>query len=229
MKTNTTIKKTIDLRYLLVGVFLSMGALLFIPVLKIAASFNLPLWNLIDTMGSSFVLSLRSPELTFVMKAISWWGYYGTVFLWIAVGYLFYKRKKFATLCVVLALSIGGTALGFGMKQVIQRERPVSQALIQEINSSFPSMHVLSTTVLYISLVYFLYLYTHKFFVSTLMMFLAIMLIFLMGFSRMYLGVHYLSDCIAGVFAGLGYLFIILGLSHLRSAINKSLIFSKRH
>ncbi len=113
---------------------------------------------------------------------------------------LFYKKKKQQAL-FLLSTTILGAVLVIIIKEIVQRARPINQ-LVLESSYSFPSGHVVLSTVFFISL--FLIL-------KNKLKYLLILVIIFIGFNRIYLNVHWFSDVIAGFFLGL--IIVILGKS----------------
>jgi undecaprenyl-diphosphatase len=113
---------------------------------------------------------------------------------------------------------LGGWAAAFAgaswidhwLKLTIHRPRPVyAAALLQTGTWSFPSGHAMGSLVGYGMLAYILMLaFKGKRPVQTLIAVLAGTLIFAIGLSRLYLGVHYFSDVLGGYAAGLLWLSI---------------------
>ena len=188
------------------------GTFLFFLVYRLSLSYSALWWNLVDSLMTSFSVSIRTVGLTSMMKFLSWWGYYGTILIWIGLFILSLKRKDLLTSIMIVLLSLGGYGLGFGIKNMVQRERPSEFALISETRQSFPSLHALTSMILYITIVYYVYHYYYKFWPAVILLSLSLVLIFMISFSRIYLGVHYFSDCIAGILLGIGYFYIIAGM-----------------
>jgi undecaprenyl-diphosphatase len=109
--------------------------------------------------------------------------------------------------------SAGGLVLGAITKHLVGRLRPLD-GLIPETGLSFPSQHSLMA-IIFFSLVIFLF--TEKIknkVLKYLFIFSNLFLIILIGFSRIYLRVHYFSDVMAGFALGLFWLtFLILGFA----------------
>jgi undecaprenyl-diphosphatase len=215
MNKDRLLKKFINSQLLISCLLLLLGLLQVYVVYLLANTYDSMIWKFLDSLISTFSIQIRQESITLFMMGLSWWGYYGTVIIWVILGLLLYKRRDLTSLGLVVILSLGGICLGYGIKNLVQRERPTEFVLIQEVRQSFPSMHVLSATILYISLIYFLYHFTHNFLLSVVGLFSSILIIFAIGFSRVYLGVHYLSDCIAGFILGLSYFYIVIGLTKL--------------
>jgi undecaprenyl-diphosphatase len=106
-------------------------------------------------------------------------------------------------LALFLAVAIGQAVLNI-LKVAFQRPRPETEMFV--FSYSFPSGHVFSATVIYGFCIYLAFLFinngTVKWIVSALLAFL----ILLIGFSRIYLGVHWLSDTLAGYVTGFTWL-----------------------
>ena len=110
-----------------------------------------------------------------------------------------------------------GGVLIFLFKEIFQRVRPEN---LYESGFSFPSGHVTSSIVLFCCLVYFSFKYARKnypYFVSAL----ALFFILLIGFSRIYLGVHWFSDAIGGLFLGAFVVLFSIYFFELRGIFNE--------
>lgn len=125
----------------------------------------------------------------------------------ILVLFLFkrYRRAIFAVLA-----GGGGLLLIHVMKIFFERPRPPYPLLIKEESFSFPSGHATFSFIFYGTLAYFVWL-THipkhwKYLAITFL----IMLSLAIGFSRIYLRVHYLSDVLGGFCLGYSWLFLLI-------------------
>ena len=115
-----------------------------------------------------------------------------------AVIYLLLAGKRAAALFVLVSV-IGGTALSHGLKIVFDRPRPnlIPGAPI-ELTASFPSGHAMISAVAYLTLGALLTRIeaprrVHAFFIGV-----AVVMTVLIGISRVYLGVHWPTDVLAG-------------------------------
>ena len=107
--------------------------------------------------------------------------------------------KDYHKALVVFITLIIGNVLGNVVKIILKRQRPLER-LVKETDFSFPSMHTLNGTLVYgISIMLLGFPYSILF----------ILLLFLTGISRMYLGVHYFTDIIGGLAFGLFILSIV--------------------
>jgi undecaprenyl-diphosphatase len=125
-----------------------------------------------------------------------------TLVVAIVVGYLAIV-SRFRTIAILLAAVIGGAVLTTGLKHTYDRPRPPEGSAVQRTHStSFPSGHSLASAVVYLTLGAMLarVMPTRKlhFYLIGVAIFLAI----LIGVTRVYLGVHYPTDVLAGWTAG---------------------------
>jgi len=119
----------------------------------------------------------------------------------------FSEAQMFAIAC------LGATILNTGLKLVFGKPRPALwEQLIVETSYSFPSGHALGSVVLYGAIAYLLsQSYPH---LARLIYALAISLILAICLSRLYLGVHWPTDILAGV--SMGSLWLILCITLLK-------------
>ncbi|MED0679856.1 phosphatase PAP2 family protein [Aneurinibacillus thermoaerophilus] len=161
-----------------------------------------------------WVQALITPRLTSVMKFFTFMGSVkAIVFLFLLLCLFMIWRKK-AWEAIFLLLAIGGGAVfNLFLKWMFHRERPTLHPLVQETGYSFPSGHSMGSFIFYGMLGYFLFLFFERRTAKAASVVLISLLIFMIGFSRIYLGVHYPSDVLAGFAAGGAWLIIcIMGL-----------------
>lgn len=146
------------------------------------------------------------------------------VFLWIT---LLAKAKivlSLAALCTLLfwvwrkrafILPLWITIAGSGVvnllgKVAFHRQRPAGIGAYAEASFSFPSGHATIAAAFYGFIVYFLWRQTETWKNRLNVLFAGLLLIFAIGFSRLYLGVHFVSDVLGGYL--LGVLWLIIGI-----------------
>ena len=96
-----------------------------------------------------------------------------------------------------------GMLLNLGLKDLFQRTRPVLQdPLVQIATYSFPSGHAVASTVFYGALCALVFTHTRSRVARTAACAVALVMVPLVCFSRVYLGAHYPSDVLAGVAVG---------------------------
>jgi membrane-associated phospholipid phosphatase len=126
-------------------------------------------------------------------------GLIGTVVLALRQQWLFVEGW-------VVAL-IGGEALNAFLKRLIQRPRPLHSTIPSSQSWSFPSGHAMESLVAYGMLAYVVFVFVAwPLRRRTGIVVGASFVILLIGGSRLYLGVHYVSDVIGGYAAGLLWL-----------------------
>lgn len=144
------------------------------------------------------VYSLSSSTLdTYIPIATNVGGVIGvSLMLLVATGGLLYTRKYHKALFLNVSV-IGALVLNVILKAVFQRVRPdLWDQLIYEPSYSFPSGHAMASAALGIAIVVVLWNSRWRWWALAC----AILYIIFVGFSRLYLGVHYPTDIVAGWF-----------------------------
>jgi undecaprenyl-diphosphatase len=114
------------------------------------------------------------------------------------VGFLIVSRK-YATSLFVAGSVIGGATLGTLLKAIFERPRPDLVAhLVQVTDSSFPSGHAMNSAVVFLTLGALLARTQQSRAVRIYLLAVAMLLTLMVGCSRVYLGVHWPSDVLAG-------------------------------
>lgn len=174
----------------------------------------------IDTTINFFLSSARTPTMAEIFFAITLFGeVFAVVFFAILVSlFLWRKHLKKEILALWVALA-GSSTTTYLLKIIIDRPRPVD-AVILEDSASFPSGHATVAMAFYGFLTYLLLdnienIHPKRKYRAPIILAGAI-LIFLIGFSRLYLGVHYLSDVLAGCLVGL--LWLLIGVKIIRKS-----------
>jgi undecaprenyl-diphosphatase len=127
------------------------------------------------------------------------------LFLMIVVGYLALESRYDAIVLVVIATA-GGGLLGEGMKWWFARARPeIVPHLVNVGSASFPSGHSMLALVTYLTLGALLARFVPRRRTRTYCITISLLLALLVGLSRVYLGVHYPTDVLAGWSAGLAW------------------------
>jgi len=193
---------------IIVGIFAIIGSLFIFT--KLADSVIDKDIISFDSAIIKFVYSFRSAPLTEIMKAITFFG--GEIFLGttIILTILLLLRRHKKDALVFGFILFFGLGLNLLLKDLFQRARPTLLPLIHETSYSFPSGHSMNSMVFYLSLTFFIFRNTRKKKLGILLSALSGLLIFLIGLSRIYLGVHYPSDVIAGFAAGLLWFVLVL-------------------
>jgi undecaprenyl-diphosphatase len=116
-------------------------------------------------------------------------------------------RRRYGQSLALLAVVLGGNLLNVGLKHLIQRGRPVFDDPIMTLPTySFPSGHAMASTAFYGALALYAVTSGRQLIPHRLALFGAATTIALVCFSRVYLGLHYVSDVSAGVMEGIAWL-----------------------
>ena len=119
---------------------------------------------------------------------------------------LIIKNKKIG---ISISINLGLAALtNFLLKQILQRPRPIGHRIIDESGYSLPSGHSMVSMAFYGFLIYLVYKRIENKHLKSFLIALLLVLIINIGISRIYLGVHYTSDVIAGFLVAISYLII---------------------
>lgn len=165
----------------------------------------------VDVSVTLFFEKLRLPFLTDVFLVITELGslkFYLPLCLVIGLYFLF-KRKIVGVIFLFVTL-YSVRQLNYQLKEVFSRERPSFDAVYEASHYSFPSGHAMNSAAIYGFICFLLVFYIikeHKKRMTAAVM--TAVLVFLIGVSRMYLGVHYLTDVLAGWSVGFIWLVIL--------------------
>ena len=156
------------------------------------------------------ILNLRSEPLTMIMRIIT---NLASAYILIAItlGTLIFIKNKKVGLCIASNLVIT-TILNQLFKYIIQRPRPEGYRLIAESGYSFPSGHSMVSMAFYGLIIYLIWKMVKNKKVKHISCGILGLLIPLIGFSRIYLGVHYASDVIGGFAISIVYLLLFTNI-----------------
>jgi undecaprenyl-diphosphatase len=162
-----------------------------------------------------------SPGLTKAMIAISFIGGDGlTISAVLAIVVFLYFRWWRASLWLGVTV-LGALVLDLSLKYAFHRARPTPFFAALPHTYSFPSGHALFSFCFYGVLAGLLMGRIRSRFAQVLIWLVAAMLVAAIGFSRIYLGVHYPSDVIAGYLAASLWVSTLLVLDHMRARRGK--------
>lgn len=113
---------------------------------------------------------------------------------------LVFKKNIIGLITVTFAVVIGNYSYKY-IKSLIERERPSVEGVVAE-GFSFPSGHVTMAVILYGLMVYFLFQYVKSSIVKKVSLFTTLILIVVIGLSRLVTQEHYFTDVLGGYCLG---------------------------
>ena len=156
--------------------------------------------------------NIISDNLTQIVKVLTNFGG-AIVLIVLALSSLVFVKNKKIGLCIILNLVLI-TGLNLIIKNILQRERPTGFRLIEEGGYSFPSGHSMVSMAFYGLIIIFVYKYIKNKYIKCFAIPFFSILILLIGISRVYLGVHYTTDVLAGFLLSISYLVIYSSASN---------------
>jgi membrane-associated phospholipid phosphatase len=164
--------------------------------------------TVVDTQFSAWLHARAHPSLTAVLFVITTvHGYIGVTILTIAAVLILMWRQHRSQALALLCSVFGGMLLNVILKQVFLRARPHFENPIATLTTyGFPSGHTMMATCFYGALAAFAIWNLKKWPWAVLAVLAASFMILLVGFSRIYLGAHYLSDVAGAMAEGLVWL-----------------------
>ena len=173
---------------------------------------SLPIVKLDDSFAH-FLYLLRTPFLAQVFYTITNFANQITIGILGAVALLYlYFKKELAYLYALVLICLGTEANVYLIKILINRARPVADiAYYIEKDPSFPSGHSAIAMAFFGFVTYYLIHHIQGGRKKSLVILLGTLLILLIGFSRLYLGVHFLSDVLGGFL--MGGLWLVAGIT----------------
>lgn len=184
-----------------------------------------------DDQGTAFIGSFRDPDYHGIVEFITDMGdLYGYLIVTALVTiFLFWKLKNWKFILQLVGVIILASLSNIGLKKAIDRARPDAEHLVVVESLSYPSGHSMSAMAFYGFIIYLLFHIKMSKFLRTFLVVFFALIILGIGLSRIYLGVHYPSDVIAGFLGGLIWvafcivLFNLIDLLRRRKRNNKEL------
>lgn len=195
--------------FLLIAAVLS----LFILDFFLDYTYSLKAGNLdvFDERVTAWIYSYRSPAMTNIMIPItelgSQWAY--LVLIPVITAILYYTGKNWRVSYQAFFVLLSTFLLNLGIKHLISRPRPEIGNRLVEISDgsfSYPSGHSMCAMAFYGFNIYLIFKLVKRPWLRYTLIISQLLLILLIGASRVYLGVHYPTDVIAGFAAGFVWL-----------------------
>lgn len=194
-------------RHLVIGVLVFAAMTFFLAALADEVMKGQPL-TAIDAQLSSWLETNRTSSLVTFFKLVTLLGStaIATIISCVVGIYLLMRGQRYWFTTFVLSV-VGGAVLNRLLKSVFQRTRPqLDDPIMTFTGYSFPSGHTITATVLYGCLAALIVAHTRNQSLRITVIGAAGVVIALVGFSRIYLGAHFLSDVLAAMAEGLAWL-----------------------
>jgi len=186
--------------------------ILFIAALIVFSIFAIRIFGIKDETNDLIVFDRLSewvtPFTTSFLQGITFLGSHTFLIpanLLLAFYFLFIKKHRWYSIKVPV-VALGGLLLMTLLKQFFNRPRPLVPLLEPVRGLSFPSGHALMSVSFYGLLIYLVWENVKEPIRKWLLISSLVILIILIGFSRIYLRLHYFSDVIAGFSIGVIWL-----------------------
>lgn len=162
-----------------------------------------------DEPVSRFLMDLRSPGLNGIVKALSTLGGLTVVALLLVLLLLLVWHECRALALVLLAASVARPLLEWTLKELVDRPRPEISQLVPGNGPSFPTGHVMAAVAIWGLLPPVVALVSGRRSAWWGSVAISATVILVVGFSRVYLGVHWTSDVIGALVLGALYLLAV--------------------
>lgn len=160
-----------------------------------------------DTVIYDVVMIFRNPFFDFYFTSIT--RFADTFFiLFVVFLFILVTRNKYALFLAVG--TVDSFLLTTVLKHLVGRSRPVGLKLIEQGGYSFPSGHTMFAVIVYGYLLYFAITKIQNKILRYSVSSLLLLVILSIGVSRIYVGVHFASDVLAGYLLGICYLLLLI-------------------
>ena len=150
--------------------------------------------------------NIMNDTLSSILKYVTHLGGVAFIVLLGVLCFMFCKKNRwFITFDLV-----GCTVINQTIKHIVKRSRPNVLRLVSESGYSFPSGHSMISVAFYGLVIYFVYKNINNKYLKWALISLLSLLILTIGFSRIYVGVHYFTDVVGGFFLALAYLIVYI-------------------
>ena len=124
------------------------------------------------------------------------------------ISYYLFVRDNKQSAFQITTISVTSVAVMFGIKLLLQRQRPLVPLISKAHGYSFPSGHTFTSVTFYGMIAYIAYRNIKNVYLRWAVIIFLTIFVMLIGFSRVYLRLHYASDVIAGFCLGLIWLIL---------------------
>lgn len=166
----------------------------------------------IDIVWTKIIQEQISEQITPIMNIVTFFGstlWFAITTIAIFLVFFFIKKRKQEAILFVSTMAFSG-AFNQLLKWIFQRPRPTSLSLIEASGHSFPSGHSMASFTFYGLITFLIIFKVNHLAKKVIVVLLAAFIILMIGISRIYLGVHYPTDVLAGFIAGAATLILFL-------------------
>lgn len=195
------------------------GSLIVIGIIfGVIAKLNLT--SDLDTFIYNIIIKMQSDSVTQIFKAITFLASTKFILCLNIIALIIYIIKKRGYLLLIPVNSIFSVVSNNLIKFLIKRPRPNVLRLVTETNYSYPSGHAMISVLFYGTIITLLNRNNIK--CRKIINIILMLIILLVGVSRIYLGVHYASDIIGGYLISTGILLFTKKENNNESINNRS-------
>ena len=127
----------------------------------------------------------------------------------LCILFLIFMENKKVAIVIIINMLIMWVLIGT-LKRIFKRNRPNINPLVEEEGYSYPSGHTMTATIFYGFLIFLIIISNITIPLKIILTSLFVLLVLLIGYTRVYLGVHFLSDVIGAILFGSSYLLLYI-------------------
>ena len=214
LKTNSSNLTSINNRtFLSLGLALFWSIIFFVLTREVLEKETMTL----DLAISQYIYNLRTPYFDQLWRIITDFGGKYLILLSLIVAVYLVVKKHYQKAIWFIAPLFVSFCANIILKTLIGRSRPTISQIITETDFSFPSGHSSGSMVFWAMLTCLIFGLTSNKLIRITSCIMASIIIISIGFSRVYLGVHYPSDIIGGWIQSLVILSLFYRISHFES------------
>lgn len=197
--------------------YLIILLILFIFFYLIESNYSVNILEFDNNISNFIQSNIVKDELTTFFKVFTNMGGMIVFVVIILLSFLIFKNKKYASYMTFNLLITFMFSVIF--KNVFMRERPLYSLIEKPADYSFPSGHTMCSMAFYGFIIYLISKYVKNRFLKWFLIVICVITIVLVGFSRIYLNVHFCTDVICGAVLGLVCLLMFVNYVKIKDVI----------